>query len=213
MADFLRTLPNILTVFRMIAGPVGAICLIASYGADSGRDFLGVNLTGFSEQAGLLAIASLILFVTGALSDLFDGMLARHLNAQSQFGVLMDPIADKVFVATWLIAWVWLLGGNWLMAVPAAAIIARDLVMTVIRITQSRDGDAAHPVSSNAKLKTTAEMITLGFPFLIGILAHADIAAMSWPSIEIWVVLLWISAALSLYTAIGYFLPRNTPIR
>lgn len=209
----IRQIPNLLTLFRIVAGPAGAACLIVSFSADSGREIVGTEFGALSHYASLLALIALVLFVSGALSDLVDGIVARRFNAQSKFGILLDPIADKIFVAAWLIAWVWLLGGHLLMAIPAAAIIARDILMTGVRLSKSRGGNDVHPVSANAKMKTALEMVTLGFPFLVGILAFAGISAASWPTIETWIVLIWLSAALSLYTGLGYLLSRRGKVR
>jgi len=205
----LRSLPNALTVLRMASAPAGAVLMILSYGSSEGRPFAGIDLSAFQEEADALALAAMILFVLGALTDMFDGWLARALNAVTRAGALLDPIADKVFVAFWLFVWVWILPFNLMIVVPAAAIIARDIMLTVIRLQRLGQESVPIPVSFDAKMKTTAEFITLALPFLAGLLAVNGIGLTDWFFIEIWMSFLWFSAALSLYTAIRYLLPRK----
>ncbi|MCF8878277.1 CDP-alcohol phosphatidyltransferase family protein [Hyphobacterium sp. SN044] len=205
----LRSLPNALTVLRMASAPAGAVLMILSYGSSEGRPFAGIDLSAFQEEADALALAAMILFVLGALTDMFDGWLARALNAVTRAGALLDPIADKVFVAFWLFVWVWILPFNLMIVVPAAAIIARDIMLTVIRLQRLGQESVPIPVRFDAKMKTTAEFITLALPFLAGLLAVNGIGLTDWFFIEIWMSFLWFSAALSLYTAIRYLLPRK----
>ncbi|MEN0653644.1 MULTISPECIES: CDP-alcohol phosphatidyltransferase family protein [Hyphobacterium] len=205
----LRSLPNALTVLRMASAPAGAVLMILSYGSSEGRPFAGIDLSAFQEEADALALAAMILFVLGALTDMFDGWLARALNAVTRAGALLDPIADKVFVAFWLFVWVWILPFNLMFVVPAAAIIARDIMLTVIRLQRLGQESVPIPVSFDAKMKTTAEFITLALPFLAGVLAVNGVGLTDWFFIEIWMSFLWFSAALSLYTAIRYLLPRK----
>jgi len=205
----LRSLPNALTVLRMASAPAGAVLMILSYGSSEGRPFAGIDLSAFQHEADALALGAMILFVLGALTDLFDGWLARALNAVTRAGALLDPIADKVFVAFWLFVWVWILPFNLMIVVPAAAIIARDIVLTVIRLQRLGQDSVPIPVSFDAKMKTTAEFITLALPFVAGLLAVNGIGLTDWFFIEIWMSFLWFSAALSLYTAIRYLLPRK----
>jgi CDP-diacylglycerol--glycerol-3-phosphate 3-phosphatidyltransferase len=205
----LRSLPNALTVLRMASAPAGAVLMILSYGSSEGRPFAGIDLSAFREEADALALGAMILFVLGALTDLFDGWLARALNAVTRAGALLDPIADKVFVAFWLFVWVWILPFNLMIVVPAAAIIARDIVLTVIRLQRLGQESVPIPVSFDAKMKTTAEFITLALPFVAGLLAYNGVGLTDWFFIEIWMSFLWFSAALSLYTAIRYLLPRK----
>lgn len=205
----LRSLPNALTVLRMASAPAGAVLMILSYGSSEGRPFAGIDLSAFQQEADALALSALILFVLGALTDMFDGWLARALNAVTRAGALLDPIADKVFVAFWLFVWVWILPFNLMIVVPAAAIIARDIVLTAIRLQRLGRESVPIPVSFDAKMKTTAEFITLALPFVAGLLAVNGVGLTDWFFIEIWMSFLWFSAALSLYTAIRYFLPRK----
>jgi CDP-diacylglycerol--glycerol-3-phosphate 3-phosphatidyltransferase len=205
----LRQLPNALTVFRIAAAPAGAVMMILSYGSAEGRPFAGFDLSPFRHEAGALAIAALALFVAAAVTDLLDGWLARALGAVSRAGALLDPIADKVFVAFWLFVWVWIIGPAPLVVVPAAAIISRDIMMTVLRLQRLDQEIVPIPVSFDAKMKTLIEFLMLALPFVAGFLAANGTAATDWFFIEAWLSLLWFSAALSLYTAARYLWPRK----
>ncbi|MEE2567424.1 CDP-diacylglycerol--glycerol-3-phosphate 3-phosphatidyltransferase [Hyphobacterium marinum] len=189
----IRQIPNILTLLRCAAGPAGAVCLWISASAASEAD---------AEQWWLYA---LILFIAGAITDGLDGWLARKLNAVSNFGAVIDPIADKIFVASFLVVFV-LMADGWIMiAAPVAAILARDVVMTGVRFARLGQSSNPLPVTFSAKMKTVMEMAAIGWFFLLRILVEDG---GSW-AYETWIVLLWLAAALSLYTGLGYLLPRR----
>tara|TARA_R110002073_G_scaffold21092_4_gene74747 strand:+ start:14991 stop:15584 length:594 start_codon:yes stop_codon:yes gene_type:complete len=193
MTSLVRQLPNLLTLFRLIAGPAGAACLWISAGAGSEAE--AVRWWGYA----------LALFLTGAITDGLDGWLARRFKAVSNFGALIDPIADKVFVGAFLIVFAFLASGWIMIAAPVAAIIARDALMTGLRLSQLGRTANPVPVSFSAKLKTVVEMAAIGWFFLLRFLTGDG---GTW-SYEAWIVLLWLSAALSLYTAIAYLLPHR----
>ena len=161
---------------------------------------------------------ALLAFLSGALTDFLDGWLARKLNAQSRFGVWLDPIADKFLVGFALLGLA-LIFHTWLIYIPAAAIIARDAFMTWLRTTPA--GKAVVDPSNLAKWKTAFEMaaiIGLMLPLAAipqsavtqggttGNLAELTAVAL--------VGLLWIAAGLSLLTGWRYMVaagrsPRN----
>ena len=188
-----RFIPNLLTLFRLIAGPAGAAFLWIS--AASGSETEAMRWWSYA----------LALFLSGAITDALDGWVARRFNVVSNFGALIDPIADKVFVGAFLIVFAFLADGWILITAPVAAIIARDVLMTGIRLSRLGQVSNPVPVSFAAKLKTVIEMATIGWFFLLRVLTGDG---ETW-SYEAWIVLLWLSAALSLYTAIAYILPRR----
>ena len=104
-------LPNKLTVSRFI--------LTAA--------FLAVM---FSRVNGHETIA-LALFIAGGLSDFLDGEIARRRKLITNFGILMDPLADKIMVCSAFIAFV---GLNWLPAWMAVVVVARELTITGLRL-------------------------------------------------------------------------------
>ena len=181
------TLPNILTAFRLVAGPLGALFL-----------WWGLNA---ADNEGLIRWWSyaLALFIGGAVSDWLDGWLARRLGQVSAFGALLDPMDDKVFVGAFLIVFaIW--SGLWLVSWPVAVILSRDIVITAIRLSRLGKESVPVPVSLAAKVKTAVEMLMIAWFFALIFLVRGDSV---W-AYEAWIVFLWIAAALSLYTGLTY---------
>ena len=140
------TLPNLLTLARLLATPL--IALLAAAGGPDG---------------GLYAAA---LFAAAAVTDWLDGYLARKLNQTSAFGAMFDPIADKVQVGVVLGVLLWLgaLGGWHL--VPALAILAREVFVSGLREAMAATNAPRIPSSFAAKAKTTFQMAALALLLL-----------------------------------------------
>ena len=152
---------------------------------------------------------ALLGFLSGALTDFLDGYFARRLNAQSRFGVWLDPIADKLLVGAALLGLAMVLK-TWLIYIPAAAIIARDVFMTWLRTTPA--GKAVVDPSNLAKWKTGFEMVAIIGLMLPLAFAPADLAADAGGTTPLvfrigsllLVGMLWMAAALSLLTGWRY---------
>lgn len=129
--------PNILTVLRILLVPV----LVAALLADTPR--------GDVLAASLFAIAS--------ITDWFDGWLARSRGEVTNFGKLMDPVADKLLVVAALVALVSL---DRLAAWVAMVIIARELVVTVARAAATQQGIVASAMQMG-KIKTTFQVAAI----------------------------------------------------
>jgi CDP-diacylglycerol---glycerol-3-phosphate 3-phosphatidyltransferase len=84
----------------------------------------------FSEFPNHETVA-LLLFSTASLTDYFDGMIARRDKLITNFGILMDPLADKILVCSAFIAFV---GRGWLPAWMAVIVVARELAITGLRL-------------------------------------------------------------------------------
>lgn len=219
--------PNALTLLRLVLAPV--IAWLFWEGATT----LDVphELSQHSYEIGTtnLIFAS-VLFAVAAITDLFDGMIARAFNVHSKFGRLIDPIADKALVGLPLIAIVFAM---WdapypitfspnpiVVTIAVAVIVFRDVLMTWIRLS-APDGEGA-PVSSLAKVKTALELFVVG-----GLIVGAAIKPHLWSAMHgsddgavflvhlfdamrlIWLALLVITAALSAYTALQYLRPKR----
>jgi CDP-diacylglycerol--glycerol-3-phosphate 3-phosphatidyltransferase len=221
----LKQLPNALTLTRLILAPVIAWLLWASFDLLPNSADFPDHAAYFQEVANTLTLAA-ALFVVAALTDLFDGMLARALDAHSKFGRLIDPIADKALVGLPLLAiafGVWQRGASpdwFIIAAATTVIVGRDVLMTVVRLA-APDGEGAR-VSSLAKWKTALELIVVG-SFLVVSSAGMQITAISmytpvaWArdlnSYDdllkwIWMGLLVLAASLSAYTAWQYLGPK-----
>ena len=131
----------------------------------------------------------LLAFAIVAATDFLDGWLARRLDAVSKIGAFLDPIADKLLVGISLLALSHLEAWSLVIAIPTFAILARDTIATGLRLFPSID----MPVSQLAKWKTALEMA--GIAALLA--AAPSSLAFMWP---VGLVLVWVAAALSVYT-------------
>lgn len=141
---------------------------------------------------------ALILFSIAGFTDFFDGWLARKLDVQSGFGRMLDPIADKLMVATCLL----LLTGHDIVTgyhmIATIIILCREMLVSGLReyLMELR---VALPVSTLAKYKTTIQMVAIGF--LLSDDAGTTLIAAAH---EIGLILLWIAALLTLVTGYDY---------
>src|SRR3954465_3857244 len=189
-------LPNALTILRIVLVPVFVIAFV---------------LPG--DAARLVALG---VFVIAGVSDWLDGLAARKLNAGSDFGRMLDPIADKILVAVALMMLV--SEGNFqqltldfshglrslLKLVPALVILAREILVSGLR--EFLAGAAVSvPVTRIAKAKTTIQMIAIG-AMILDPLAWRWLdgnAALAYSSIAYGG--LWLAAALTVGTGYAYF--------
>jgi len=132
------TLPNVLTALRLLVVPfLGGVLVIA----------------GDSPGGRLTALA---LFVAASVTDVADGWLARRRGQCTEFGALVDPIADKALVGTSLICLSWLGLVPWWATV---VILAREMAVTVLRLTVLRHG--VIPASRGGKVKTVTQTVLI----------------------------------------------------
>ena len=108
----------------------------------------------FAQQQWYTAIIALIVFITAAVTDLYDGRLARSRKEITKIGKFMDPLADK-FLVIGALAQFWFLGfvNFWLVGI----IIFRDIWVTIMRINAIMKGIELK-TSGDAKLKTTIQL-------------------------------------------------------
>ncbi len=172
------TIPNILTIFRVLAVPG----VVAAF-------YLSGNLQ-YWVAVGLFAAA--------AITDFFDGYLARRLDQVSEFGKLLDPIADKLLVGAALI----MLVGEGLVSgvsvIAAAIILTREILVSGLREFLA-GASVSVPVTKLAKWKTTVQMIALGI-LLSGPAGETVIPHL----MTIGTIGLWIAAILTIITGYGY---------
>ncbi len=169
-------LPNILTISRIVVIPV---------------IFLSLYITSFWWSM-LIAV----LFVAAAVTDYFDGYLARSRNETSAFGRLLDPIADKLLVASALVVILAKPGMVWseLSYIPAFIILCREILVSGLR-EFLREVNVGLPVTRLAKWKTGFQMTALSLMLFHGLWIWAYIGEF----------LLWIAAALTFITGYQYF--------
>ncbi len=192
----LRKLPNALTIGRGAAGPIGAFLLLSSYSATEESGAVGYGLAAF------------IVLVLAALTDAIDGWLARALDAETALGELLDPIADKLLVGSYLVAFVVIFRFDLLLVIPVALILARDLTVTGLRLSSAKP--SVMRATTTAKLKTFFQMILVIAPFIVVMTGPHSDEAMGRYALS-WIVGVWFLAAVTLWSALPYWQARNTP--
>ncbi len=133
------TLPNLLTLLRLLLVPVLAVLLLADDGADP-----------------TLRWAATAVFVIAALTDLADGEIARRSGTVTTLGKIADPVADKALTGVALV------GLSILGALPwwvTIIILGREIAVTVLRFVVIRHG--VIPASRGGKAKTVAQVIAI----------------------------------------------------
>ncbi len=134
-------LPNSLTLLRVLAIPLLVVLF-----------YLPLEDRGL-WSAGLFALA--------AITDLFDGWLARRTGQTTAFGAFLDPVADKLIVATALVLLVARMD-SLLITIAACVVIGREIVISALREWMAQLGKhASVAVNMIAKLKTTMQMIAI----------------------------------------------------
>lgn len=147
-------------------------------------------------------LVATVLFVAAAITDWFDGYLARSLNQTSAFGAFLDPVADKLMVAAALILLVQLARVD---AIVAVIIIGREITISALREWMARLGKSASvAVASIGKLKTTAQMLAIPALLYNAPLGPVDLSLVG-------AVLIYVAAALTLWS-MGYYLRRAMPL-
>lgn len=184
MANPALNLPNLLTYGRILAVPLIVLCF-----------FIEGRLHG-SDAARWWALG---IFVVASVTDFFDGYLARSWNQQSNIGRMLDPIADKLLVASilLLVAADGVIAGWSIWA--AIIILCREILVSGLREYLAAL-KVSVPVTWIAKWKTTVQMLAIGF-LLAG---PAGDKVLPYTT-EIGIFLLWVAAIITIYTGYDYF--------
>ena len=184
MASKALNLPNILTYARIVAVPLVVLCF-----------FVEGKLHG-SDAARWWALG---LFVVASVTDWLDGYLARAWQQTSTIGRMLDPIADKLLVAAALL----LLAADGTIAGwtiwAAIVILCREILVSGLR-EYLAELKVSVPVTRLAKWKTATQMVAIAF-LLAGPAGDALVPFIT----KAGIVLLWISAIITLYTGYDYF--------
>nr|VFJ53350.1 MAG: CDP-diacylglycerol--glycerol-3-phosphate 3-phosphatidyltransferase [Candidatus Kentron sp. FW]VFJ60098.1 MAG: CDP-diacylglycerol--glycerol-3-phosphate 3-phosphatidyltransferase [Candidatus Kentron sp. FW] len=190
----MKNIPNILTLFRIVLIPAFVLFF---YIPLSWRPLI---------TAGIFGIA--------ALTDWLDGYLARRLGQTSAFGAFLDPVADKLMVVVALVLLVGSHGTPWL-AIPAAVIIGREIVVSALREWMAELGQRATvAVATVGKFKTIFQMVAifimlLGKPAVEPLEWHhgswlANLAFFEHIIYTIGFILLYVAALLTLWSMVVY---------
>ncbi len=178
----LKKIPNILTIGRIIIVP---FFVLAFY------------LPGFYGD-----LTACVLFVIASFTDFLDGMLARMMGEESKLGELLDPIADKIIVATALILLVMSGTIRHYEVIAAIIILTREILISGLREFLAR-GQILLPVTNLAKLKTFLQMVAIAL-LLTGETGNKILNFQDYNAQTIGIILLWLSAFLTLYTGYEY---------
>jgi cardiolipin synthase len=178
----LKKIPNILTIGRIIIVP---FFVLAFY------------LPGFYGD-----LTACVLFVIASFTDFLDGMLARMMGEESKLGELLDPIADKIIVATALILLVMSGTIKHYEVIAAIIILTREILISGLREFLAR-GQIKLPVTNLEKLKTFLQMVAIAL-LLTGETGNKILNFQDYNAQTIGIILLWLSAFLTLYTGYEY---------
>ena len=175
-------IPNILTIGRIIIVPIFVLTFF---------------IPGFFGD-----LIPFFLFVIASFTDYLDGLLARLFKEESKLGELLDPIADKILVAAALI----LLVMNGVIknyeVIAAIIILTREILISGLREFLAK-GSITMQVTSLSKLKTFIQMIAIAI-LLTGESGNKVINFQDYNAQTIGIILLWLSAFLTLYTGYDY---------
>ena len=182
-------IPNILTILRIALVPVFAIFF-----------FIPIEASHWVTAS---------LFFIAALTDWFDGYIARNFNQTSKLGAFLDPVADKLMVAVALVLLLSIFP-YWWVALPVACIICRELIVSALREWMAEIGErAVVNVSSYGKFKTAAQMAAI-----LLLLVNADNRSSDW--VIVGFILLYIAVILTIYSMwlylkAGYYAAFKSP--
>jgi CDP-diacylglycerol--glycerol-3-phosphate 3-phosphatidyltransferase len=193
------TIPNILTTLRLLAAP--GIAVMFLYFHRPWADWF-----------------ALVLFLSAALTDYFDGYLARLWKQESKFGAMMDPIADKAMVVIALLVITGFSGMNPWLLLPSTVIMFREVVIPGLREFLGETSKLL-AVTKLAKWKTTAQMVSIAVLFASGVGTAEDPLGLHLKPAGIdllftaGTILLWIAAVLTLVTGWDYFVKAMPYLR
>lgn len=174
--------PNYLTIGRIIIVPIFVFTFY---------------LPGFYGD-----ILPFALFVIASFTDFLDGLLARIYKEESKLGELLDPIADKIIVATALLLLVMDQTIKNYEVIAAIIILTREILISGLREFLAK-GKIKLPVSNLAKLKTFLQMFSISL-LLLGDTGNKILNFQDYNAQTIGIILLWLSAFLTLYTGYDY---------
>ena len=175
-------IPNILTIGRIIIVPIFVLTFF---------------IPGFFGD-----LIPFFLFVLASFTDYLDGLLARLFKEESKLGELLDPIADKILVATALILLVMNGTIKNYEVIAAVIILTREILISGLREFLARTSVSIQ-VTSLTKLKTLLQMLSIAI-LLTGESGNKLINFQDYNAQTIGIILLWLSAFLTLYTGYDY---------
>lgn len=191
-------IPNLLTAMRLVAGVLMFLMLA---GAMGGVPILSAYLSPDDQFA--LYRAAFVFFVLASITDFFDGWLARRWHAESRWGAILDPIADKILVAGAIVG-ILASGAGPDVVIPFGLILFREFAVSALRETTA--GRIELKVTVLAKWKTLLQMVAIGAQLAILAGGETFIEAPWMPAfVTVADVLVWAAAFVTLWTGWQYF--------
>ena len=175
-------IPNILTIGRIIIVPIFVITFF---------------LPGYFGD-----LIPFFLFILASFTDYLDGLLARLFKEESKLGELLDPIADKIIVSAALILLVMNGTIKNYEVIAAIIILTREILISSLREFLA-NVKVSMPVTNLAKFKTFLQMFSIAL-LLTGEVGNKLINFEDYNAQTIGLILLWVTAFLTLYTGYGY---------
>lgn len=190
---YIKSLPNLLTVSRIVM--IFFFVLLANIDAEK-INFVEIPKT-VSETCHLIAY---IIAILAGLTDFFDGRIARKYKCESDFGRLMDPLADKIFItATYIMMVDYRIVPAWIVVV----VLAREFLVTGLRLLAIGDG-VVIAADKSGKFKTAFQM----FALLIGGAGWVSLWGFDIyePTVwKVWYAVLLLVAVSTVYSGVSYF--------
>jgi CDP-diacylglycerol--glycerol-3-phosphate 3-phosphatidyltransferase len=197
----MKHLPNILTGSRLVLTLFMFVALATAAGA---LPYISERLT--ADQQFSLQRWAVIAFFVSAITDFFDGWLARRLHAESVWGAILDPIADKVLVCGAVLG-LMSLGPQPAAALPAGLILFREFAVSALREVTAGKG-VKLAVTLLAKWKTTLQLVALGWELTVASWAAFDLPSdpgILGPVTVTGHALMWLAAVITLITGAQYW--------
>lgn len=184
-------LPNRLTIFRIILIPIVVLVYLfpyAQFGIEPGVLTIG------GVDLSIINLICLIIYLAAAITDYFDGQIARKRNMQTTFGKFADPIADKMLTTTMFLMFS---SRGLIPVVPVIIMVCRDIVVDGCRMIAASNGKVV-AAQMLGKLKTVLQMVSIALVLLNNL------------PFEIWGlpvtdIMIWFSAFVSFTSGVSYF--------
>jgi cardiolipin synthase len=195
-------IPNLLTGLRLVTGVIMFLLL-------GGSITTGYYLSG--EDQFQIYKAAFALFVIAGATDWLDGYLARRWHAESRWGAILDPIADKILVAGAIVGLL-ATGTGAAVVIPFGLILFREFAVSALRETTA--GVVELKVTTLAKWKTTLQIVAIGVNMFM-LAWGPTFAEAPWrPQYDLIAnILVWLAALVTLWTGWQYFSKAREGLR
>ena len=190
----MKNLANKLTVFRIILVPVILFFLLC-------------------EAISQRYIFALAVFLIASFTDYLDGKIARKSNTITNFGKIVDPLADKILICSMLICFVEF---HLIPALAVAIIVAREFIVTSVRFLVLDQNKTVISANLWGKLKTFSQILTIIFILLVQVFSSLTLKNISFDMdilIFIQNVLIWCCMALSVISGCVYIYENRSHIK